>query len=152
MMRLGVCSLQSVVFAYHDSKTSVTSSATLISLTIQPFAVEVGKQVTLTAKLTETNGTPIENAEITFILNNLRATATTGKDGTAVLAFAPQTIGNYEVEAQYAGSTDYAASSYRGILSVQARSELLYLPAIIVTLIAMIAITVVTLNKRKIPQ
>ena len=132
-------------------KMKLTSSITQLSLTIQPLTVEVGKLVFLTARLTDENGTPIENAEITFKLKNLTGILTTGSSGIAMLAFTPQVTGIYEIKAEYPGSSRYSSATKIGTIIVLAGAEILYLLTIVILVIAMVAIPIIS-YKRRIPM
>lgn len=130
---------------------TLAPSSTLLSLTIQPPTVEIGKQVVLTATLADENETPIGNAEITFKLdNNAIETTTTNSNGIATLTFTPQTSGIHEIKAEYTGSSSYSSATKSGTITVQAGAEFPYLPTIAVTVIAIAAIIILIIYKRKI--
>lgn len=144
--------LPNISFAHCKSEITVklVLSSTQLSLTVRPLAVEVGQLVFLTARLTDENGAPVEGAKITFKLKNLTGITITGSNGTAMLAFTPQTPGIYEIKAEYAGSSRYSSATETGTMVVLARPDILYLPAIIVPLIAIVAILIIISHKRKV--
>jgi hypothetical protein len=120
-----------------------------LSFTTTPPTLEIGKLVILTARLTDENGAPIENAEITFRLKNLIGIVTTGSDGTATFGFTPQASGNYEVKVEYAGSSRYSHATKTGIISVQTGIEFLYLSIIVVTAVAVSVTFLVAFYKHR---
>jgi len=139
--------------SFASCESVINPSNTQLSLTIKPSTAEIGKLVFLTARLTDENGTPIENAKITFKLKNLVATVTTGNEGIAAFAFTPQVIGSYQITVEYAGSSIYSPATKTGTITVH-EERFSYASAVVVTafmmVIAIVLILIVIVHKRRV--
>ena len=139
--------------SFASCESVINPSNTQLSLTIKPSTAEIGKLVFLTARLTDENGTPIENAKITFKLKDLVATVTTGNEGTATFAFTPQTIGSYKITVEYAGSSVHSPATGTGMITVQGE-EFSHTSAIVVMVfmmaIAVALILIVIVHERRV--
>jgi len=147
----GITLASNEMFMIRD-KMKLAPSNTQLSLTIRPLTVEIGQLIFLTARLADESGAPIENAEITFKLKNLTGILTTGSNGTAMLAFTSQAPGIYDITAEYVGSSGYSSATKTGTITVLARTEISYLPTIVILVIAMVAILIIISHKRRIPM
>lgn len=109
--------------AHTETKTAsvtVTKLSTSISLTLQPSSLKKGASTTITATLRDGNNIALANKEISFSIETTSlGTATTDSSGNAIKTYtANLDAETYSVQASYAGSTDYAASSSTGNLIV----------------------------------
>ena len=84
-----------------------------------PASVPVGSRATLTARLVDSSGSPLEGQTITFTFRNESLAATTDKDGRAsVQAHIAGPPGDFAVHVDYAGSDTYDPSHKAAVVSV----------------------------------
>lgn len=116
----------SVVSTTIDDQTVTTniiiskSSKTSTNLTVSPVSGLNGRDVNLTARLTDKDGNVIKGADIKFNINGtLVGTSKTNSNGIATLNYLiTQNSGTYTILAEYLGDAVYVGSSNTGMLTV----------------------------------
>ena len=93
--------------------TNVNINKISTTITVDPVSGLNGKNVNLTATLTDSDGNPINGANVQFSVNGTNVgTANTDNNGIATLPYTiPQTNGTYTILAKYAGNDTYATTN-----------------------------------------
>ena len=124
-----------IVADYSGSSNYLTSTnGTNLTVTPNPTAVTVGgvsgyagHNVTFTADLVDSNGNPVTDGQVTFRVNNTNIGTVDVSNGVATLQWTIPTnwtAGNYNVVAEYSGSSNYLASINSTLLTLQPSSYL----------------------------
>ena len=89
------------------------------SLVVNNVSGYTGDTVDLTATLSDSSGSPLDGKEITFTVNGVDYSATTGVDGVATVSYLiGLTSGQYPIKATFDGDSDYKSSENTGTLTV----------------------------------
>jgi parallel beta-helix repeat protein len=97
---------------------------TSLTLSLSSNSIILGDSVTLTAKLTNSSGGPIPNANVTFNINGINYTINTTVDGIATYSFKPDHVGEYNITATFKGNETYRGSnSTSKILAVKSSTS-----------------------------
>jgi DMSO/TMAO reductase YedYZ molybdopterin-dependent catalytic subunit len=131
-----------VIKASYNGSTDYGSSKASSNIVVRPQnttqtinapSVKTGETATITSTLKDENGNPVTDANIIFYLfeNNTWSTigtATTNSVGQASTSQTFNTAGGYEIEAVYAGSTNYVlATNATATLTISPSSGLAFL-------------------------
>ncbi len=91
---------------------NIVISDDLTNITVTPVSVNYNGQANLTATLTDSNGIPIANQQITFYVDGVNVgNSTTSSLGIANLEYSTiQNVGIYDISAAYTGNSVYVSN------------------------------------------
>ncbi len=114
---------------WNDEGTStITRTITVhypTNIAVNPVTGYAGHNVTITANVTDNQGNAIKEGEVNFIINGNDMGNVTVVNGIAMLKYnLPLISSNYNINANYLGTTNYAASTTVGTLTVKPTANL----------------------------
>ena len=108
---------------WNDEGTSTTTRTITVpyptNVAVNPVTGYAGHNVTITANVTDNQGNAVKDGEVNFIINGKDMGNVTVVNGLAALKYnLPLISGNYNIDANYLGTTNYVASNTVGTLTV----------------------------------
>ncbi|AEG17805.1 Ig-like domain-containing protein [Methanobacterium paludis] len=120
----------SITANFDGTGTNYANSTNTGTLTVNPTPTTVvvinliklaGQNVTLTANVTDYYGNPVNEGNVTFVVNGTSTNPVNVTNGTATLTWLiPSTwsVGDYNITANYLGTGNYTVSNSTGTLTV----------------------------------